>query len=1736
MGIENLINILNTKKNDLRTYFQKFITFFFLITFNSLFSQEITKDLLHINKKIENIIFQSSRFDFPKNFNEINKLIEQCQKIDYLSGEITLVEAKIQQAVFTGVDEVVYDMADYYTVKIEEAIDYGLIEKELHFKLLHSIIQISINGFYYEEKSLKQILAKSELLDNNEITSQIIFYLYYYTKDDEKEKYAKILEKYYSGHEALKKSFIYIAFMNVQAAYFLDKPPPTIKGYSGLSSQEEITLSFQARGYYAKEDFANSLKYSLEAFSLNPNNPEIAELIASNYLWLNNIKNDADLLDEAERYSLLTLELSGNYGYYNLACVYSRKNEIQKSLQYFKKALEAGRVNYEWSINDPDLENLRKEINLYLIIKEYDHFMIAGNYYYEAEKSANLMGLNRSSKNSNFLKRTSFALGFTELTPKFDVLRYLKDIKPELLELKKIDLVAYLGQIEDIWDYFIEIEKYSEAKRYLNDYIKNYESLFEDNEFYFRNVFSSSINDARSYVDEAQSFESYKGMYLSKPYNDLAVINWEESDNKSYMINKLKSIDHDEAQGLNNGGLVIKYVSVSNIYASMNEREKSKKYINKAEQILSNINDIDEIFQSADFLYDHYMTQSLEPDNVLFKKTIDLVNKLRNKAEKNASHQYHYEALLWLGHLYKVSNRDQQLQYDYFNKADSLLLKYKLKFNYEYSGSMVAAFSHYEEYDKVNRITENYFEMGLLRGDYFEAYSKGFRSLYTWAYDKSYSDDNYLLLKKWANRLKENLTNEAFLIAMQLYEIKIELRKNYYNEDYQKSLTMIDQYVDLKKKVISIDITDLTEEYILTGNLLLNHTSFAGNLEEFQSLLVLIEPLEWENSTGSSGTKWFMQFFDGAKGPFNEELYFKYIDKMLSYELDNNRLIAKIEYANIITNYYGQMTEAILLYEEALQEAKQLNDDPSVLEILGDLATRYGMNNQYKLSKRRFDEAILLATKLKDYDRLLFIYPNYNDYADNWASNSKLYDINMHYLNISKKQNSDIGKIQALSNLIEIFDEEEEVDSLIKYIPQGFQLKNSLSGPTSAGLWYLLYIGNCMYALNSDQTGELSVPFLDILSSGKPSSNSFINEVYKELIYLKDFDFSSIDNEILRDWPFIYNLTWRASADLKKYIDNKYLEKEDFDNMIDFLLNVDKKYEIWGHINAFWLLAYRIEKLDEKILNEKDNLYPGISVDELALLMEKTSDIGDKIIANDYNVINFKDFTKVYKTFLVTLPFNYEQIHDGEKMDSNQLIDLLNKYEKISTYGLVNEAINHVENIKSNALLFSEYNKYSKRINALQLDLQRENLPQEKKEELLVARSKIFDDLEYFEKYSQEKKDKTIKEVEFDFNINKDIFNNFDVVLRLYSVNNFYNGAFIWVKSEKQMGHFYTSTEEELKTKIKHVNNLIVKSATNEKLVDDLENKLLELGFIINGKDVAPWPAEELKRLKLDALEVLIITEGSYSSFPFELLRFNSDKDLQKYFYYGEYANITYAPSLNSFVHFSKIKQKNKSSQKALLVSANPETSSAITYTENLLSFRSNSGNIKFVDDEINAINKTLLNKGKWTLKRFSTDLLDSKSVNETKFKALDIGEYKYIHIAAHGVHDETNPKYSGLLLGRTVAEDGILQSHEIFPLNLSADLVTLSSCFSGFGEIDPDEGNLGIYRSFLMAGAKSVIISLWDVEDESTSILFMKFYEYLKLGNSKSESLRLAKMYLKNETRFDHPFFWAPFIIMGES
>lgn len=142
------------------------------------------------------------------------------------------------------------------------------------------------------------------------------------------------------------------------------------------------------------------------------------------------------------------------------------------------------------------------------------------------------------------------------------------------------------------------------------------------------------------------------------------------------------------------------------------------------------------------------------------------------------------------------------------------------------------------------------------------------------------------------------------------------------------------------------------------------------------------------------------------------------------------------------------------------------------------------------------------------------------------------------------------------------------------------------------------------------------------------------------------------------------------------------------------------------------------------------------------------------------------------------------------------------------------------------------------------------------------------------------------------------------------------------------------------------------------------------------------------------------------------------------------------------------------------------------------------------------------------------------------------------LHFAAHGLLDASHPDLSGLRLTHAAgsAEDGLLQVREIFNLKLRADLVVLSACQSGLGKEVSGEGLIGMTRAFLYAGASSLVVSLWQVDDESTADLMVGFYGHLESGLDRSEALRSSKLQLIDGSRYFHPYFWAPFILVGRS
>ncbi|MGH9837547.1 MAG: CHAT domain-containing protein [Blastocatellia bacterium] len=165
------------------------------------------------------------------------------------------------------------------------------------------------------------------------------------------------------------------------------------------------------------------------------------------------------------------------------------------------------------------------------------------------------------------------------------------------------------------------------------------------------------------------------------------------------------------------------------------------------------------------------------------------------------------------------------------------------------------------------------------------------------------------------------------------------------------------------------------------------------------------------------------------------------------------------------------------------------------------------------------------------------------------------------------------------------------------------------------------------------------------------------------------------------------------------------------------------------------------------------------------------------------------------------------------------------------------------------------------------------------------------------------------------------------------------------------------------------------------------------------------------------------------------------------------------------------------------------------------------------------------------------------RAATEEAFKREPLDRYRRLHFATHSLIDEQFPARSGVVLAladdpqeaQEAQEDGLLEVAEIAELKLDCDLVVLSACQTGRGQLVRGEGIVGLTRAFLYAGARSVAVSLWNVSDLSTARLMRSFYRHLAAGTGAAAALRQAKLEMldrNNVTR--HPYYWAPFVLVG--
>jgi len=155
-------------------------------------------------------------------------------------------------------------------------------------------------------------------------------------------------------------------------------------------------------------------------------------------------------------------------------------------------------------------------------------------------------------------------------------------------------------------------------------------------------------------------------------------------------------------------------------------------------------------------------------------------------------------------------------------------------------------------------------------------------------------------------------------------------------------------------------------------------------------------------------------------------------------------------------------------------------------------------------------------------------------------------------------------------------------------------------------------------------------------------------------------------------------------------------------------------------------------------------------------------------------------------------------------------------------------------------------------------------------------------------------------------------------------------------------------------------------------------------------------------------------------------------------------------------------------------------------------------------------------------------------AATKTQFREV-AGRAPLIHVAAHAEADQIDPLYSRILLANEGGKQNFLEAHEIIdlPLQRSA-LVTLSACESGLGRVATGDEVLGFTRSFLSAGTSSLISSLWSVSDDATEVLMTTLYAELAKGRDIQRAMQAGQLAVLKKPAMSHPFFWAPFNLIG--
>lgn len=392
-----------------------------------------------------------------------------------------------------------------------------------------------------------------------------------------------------------------------------------------------------------------------------------------------------------------------------------------------------------------------------------------------------------------------------------------------------------------------------------------------------------------------------------------------------------------------------------------------------------------------------------------------------------------------------------------------------------------------------------------------------------------------------------------------------------------------------------------------------------------------------------------------------------------------------------------------------------------------------------------------------------------------------------------------------------------------------------------------------------------------------------------------------------------------------------------------------------------------------------------------------------------------------------------------------------------------------------------------------------------------------------------------------------------DTLLLEYSLGD--ERSYLWAITQNSLKTFELSKRAEIQKLAQQVNE----SLTARSVVKSLETSAQRQARIAQADDQFRRSAVELGQMilapavaELGTKRLAVVADGPLQYVPFAAL--SAGKQYRPLVVDHEMVSI---PSASSLAVQRQSLANRPTAPKGLAVLADP------VFSVSDVRFKS-SARVKDVASNTLSTNDTRTIEhlsggpaGQLAIRRLpftrqEADQILAVAPVGSNFKALDfrasrsvatsgeLSQYRYVHFATHGYLDTARSGLSAIVLSmideQGNPQDGFLRTHDIYNLNLPAELVVLSACETGLGKDAKGEGIEGLTRGFMYAGARRVVVSLWNVNDKATAALMQRLYvEMLRSKKTPAAALRAAQMQLLRTRQWQSPYYWAAFVVQGE-